>query len=437
LPYGLAIIDWMMPDMNGVTLTQKIQASHNIEIKPVVIMATAYDKSELLNAADLAKIVLEGVVVKPLTPSSIFNNIMSALGHAQAPTEGTARSNDEPQVAIDNLKGASILLVEDNRLNQELAIELLQNHGIHVTLAENGQIALDILSNQTFDGVLMDCQMPIMDGYQATKEIRKQKRFCDLPIIAMTANVMVQDIEKAQLSGMNDHIGKPLDVHHMFQTMNKWIQVHAEDDTSSLLTDIEKEPTEIPDYKLANLVGIDTESGLRRTQGNLPLYIKLLKRFKKSTSNFEHEFNQAQDLSVAERLAHSLKGMAGNISADKLHQAAQKLEDSCKNDRQDPTKQAHLSQVLDELRPVLISLESVLDIETKGSSSFVTLSKEELHERLLHIKRLIEEYDTEAIGVLNDLLKQVDKSDVRQSLEAIESLINNYDFEAALNRVRA
>ena len=122
------------------------------------------------------------------------------------------------------LKGAKILLVEDNEINQELAFELLIAHGMVVEVAENGEEALDILSRTDFDGVLMDCQMPVMDGYVATEKLRSDKGFYDLPVIALTANVMKDDRDKIVACGMNDHIGKPIDIDKMLLTMGKWIQ---------------------------------------------------------------------------------------------------------------------------------------------------------------------------------------------------------------------
>jgi PAS domain S-box-containing protein len=430
-PYQLAIIDWLMPKMDGVTLTKKIQTSSDIRNKPPIIMATAHDKNELISAAESAEIKLQGIVIKPLTPSSVFNSIMHSLGQTQELTEDIATEFEEQKAIAEGLKGARILLVEDNLLNQELATELLQSNGIHVTLAENGQIALDKLSNQQFDGVLMDCQMPVMDGYQATEAIREQTRFRTLPIIAMTANVMVKDLEKALQSGMNDYIGKPLDITHMFETMKKWIHPQADNQVPFVDT-VEGAPIEAPKYDLEQLVGIDVTSGLKRTQGNLTLYVKLLKRFQQSMSDFEHRFNHEQNLPSLERMAHTLKGTAGNIGADELQQAAQVLEDSCEDDMTASHRQVNLAKVIEKLNPVLNSLASTLDSETATAPTSHQLSQEELSRHLEHLKKLIEDYDTEAINILNELLNSINDVELQKPLREIESLINEYDFEAAL-----
>ncbi|MCB1778281.1 MAG: response regulator [Candidatus Competibacteraceae bacterium] len=130
---------------------------------------------------------------------------------------------DEP-ATIECLKGAKILLVEDNEFNQELAQMLLEMNGLIVETAENGKEALELLNTQDFDGVLMDCQMPVMDGYEATRQIREQEKYKDLPVIAMTANTMKEDKEKAFVSGMNDYIAKPINPDVMFATIAKWIK---------------------------------------------------------------------------------------------------------------------------------------------------------------------------------------------------------------------
>ncbi len=186
--------------------------------------------------------------------------------------EFRAKQADE---AIAKLRGAKVLLVEDNEINQELALELLANGGIHTELANNGQEAVDKIENEDFDGVLMDIQMPILDGYGATRQIRKQERFKDLPIIAMTANAMAGDREKVLEAGMNDHIAKPINVRDMFTTMAKWItssnKVPEPLQPAVLVDAIDEKP-------LPDLPGIDIARGLATTDGNHKLYRRLLNK---------------------------------------------------------------------------------------------------------------------------------------------------------------
>lgn len=429
-PYKLAIIDWLMPDMDGIELIHEIQNSADISPKPAVIMATAHDKNELNIAAKSAGVNLQGIVIKPLTSSNVFNSIMSTLGQEKVSMEDMPPEAHEQHIYTESLQGAHVLLVEDNLLNQELATELLQSNGIQVTLAENGQVALKKLREQDFDGVLMDCQMPIMDGYQATKEIRKQARFHDLPIIAMTANVMVQDLEKARQAGMNDYIGKPLNISHMFKTMSQWI--HPQGNKTVPAIEIEKASVDSLRPDLEQLVGINVNNGLKRTQNNLSLYLKLLNRFKQGMSDFEHRFNDVKALSDAKRLAHTLKGNAGNIGAEELYELAQELEDNCQETASNNTRQACLVAVVEVLEPILKSLENVLVDQTTQVPISHVLGKEKVDDYLRQIKHLIEASDTEAVTVLRELLSGVSEPDLQKDLQNIEALLNEYDFELAL-----
>ncbi|TXH87905.1 MAG: response regulator, partial [Rhodoferax sp.] len=165
------------------------------------------------------------VLTKPVTPSTLLEAIGDTLHKGVEITTRSEERAESHSEAMAALKGARVLLVEDNDMNQELALELLANAGVEATLAVNGQDALDKLAaNPQYDGVLMDCQMPVMDGYTATREIRKNPRYKDLPILAMTANAMAGDREKVLDAGMNDHIAKPLNVNAMFTTMARWIR---------------------------------------------------------------------------------------------------------------------------------------------------------------------------------------------------------------------
>ena len=278
----------------------------------------------------------------------------------------TASQTDE---AIAALRDAKILLVEDNPINQELALELLQDYGIRVQVADNGLEALNMLQQEHFDGVLMDCQMPVMDGYTATRIIRTMAEFKDLPIIAMTANVMKGDLERELQAGMNDHITKPIDVDEMFKTMAKWITTHQTPNTEN--KDLPRHMTTQTTSHLPDLPGIDTKAGLMVVQGKLPLYCKLLNMFYKSQGNFEHQFRTAlankQDPQAATRTAHSLKGVAGNIGAQDVQKAAHALEMACGNDTEDLERL--LNAVLEKLQPVIAGLERFTSSTTCGDAS--------------------------------------------------------------------
>ncbi|NOR51378.1 MAG: response regulator [Gammaproteobacteria bacterium] len=326
--------------------------------------------------------------------------------------------------AITHLHEARVLLVEDNRLNQELATALLRKKGILVTQAWNGKEALEILQTERFDGVLMDIQMPVMDGYSATQEIRKLPQFKDLPIIAMTASVMKGDREKAEAAGMNDHIAKPLDVDEMFITMARWISPttdrvgrgkNAESKSrpeptaplEQLKTETDKEKWQ-ESGSFEGLIGIDTKLGLLMNMNDYELYHNLLRWFYDDQNDFEEAFQAAResdDLQAPTRTAHTLKGCAGSIGATRIQQAALKLESICDENGSNAEISSALQRVITELTPVIKSLEHIISTSLPTQSAEDTDSPQpialaaEHHEQNV---RAIESINSECILIIDD-----------------------------------
>ena len=262
----------------------------------------------------------------------------------------------------DSLRGATILLVEDNALNRELALSLLERKGMLVTPVWNGQEALDILQTKSFDGVLMDVQMPVMDGYTATRAIRKQPEFKDLPILAMTANVMTGDREKAEAAGMNDHIGKPFNQQEMLSTMARWIRPAESSVEPSIEPETQPvaEKTEQSASSFEDLVDLDVEAGLAICMDDPEIYRQMLVMFADSQRNFEMDFKTAQqddDPKAATRSAHTLKGNGANIGANGIVKAAQRLEILCEEEDRSEEITSALQQLVAELDQLIAGLD--------------------------------------------------------------------------------
>jgi len=296
------------------------------------------------------------------------------LGDADALEQN---SEDESDNAISQLNGMKVLLVEDNELNQELAMELLGRNHIHATPAWNGEEALELLQSEDFDGVLMDIQMPIMDGYKATQEIRKQSKYKALPIIAMTANVMAGDREIAIAAGMNDHIGKPLNVHQMLSIMAKWLIPYRQVTSATRKAQAIQLPsvTETPpvsqltklhedSHQFDGLVAIDYVEGLEIAQNDPELYLRILRKFIDNHRDFANKFRAAQqrdDATTVIRITHTLKGDAASIGASALQQSANWLESCCSQKLGSDKISAALRRVITELAPVVSGLEYFLN----------------------------------------------------------------------------
>ncbi|MEF7613899.1 response regulator [Aquincola sp. MAHUQ-54] len=225
-PYPLVLVDWHMPGMDGVECAAKLAALPGAT-PAAVVMTTAFGREALLRQLQAQGVEAAGVLVKPATPSTLFEACMQALGHAVHTESRQALREESLAGHQTRLRGARILLVEDNAINQELALDLLGRVGVQATVAADGRQAIALLEQHEFDGVLMDCQMPVMDGYETTRYLRSQPRWRDVPIIAMTANAMAGDRELALAAGMNDHIAKPIDIGAMFDTVARWVRPAA------------------------------------------------------------------------------------------------------------------------------------------------------------------------------------------------------------------
>ncbi|MEP5765131.1 MAG: response regulator [Halieaceae bacterium] len=428
-PYGVVIMDWKMPVMDGVEAITRIQASTTLAHPPQVIMATAYGREEVVKAA--ANISVGTILVKPITLPRLYDAVMMVLGHSDGSPRRSTVLREVPDEVVAQLRGAHLLLVEDNTINQELACELLNTRGIQTTVAGNGQEALDILEQETFDGVLMDCQMPVMDGYTATRKIREQERFEHLPVIAMTANVMSGDREEVLAAGMNDHIAKPVDVVRMFATLANWIT--PGESVKSAQEGATENSSHAKDTKdvLPTLPSLDTRAGLARTGGNFELYLKLLRMFvddfRDFNAGFERALENSEDPSEATRLAHNLKGVAGSLGATKVQDAASVLE--AKSRAGDDTQEA-LGQLTSALGPALADIQTLPKAgENAGGDKAFT--PEQAATVLQRISAAVSEHDPVATRLVDELVIVDAPGDFANKCGELRAAIDRYDFDAA------
>ena len=353
--YTWALIDWKMPAMDGVACAKAILAE-KAAVQPCLLLVTAFGRETVLRAA--SGLPLAGILQKPVTPSTLYDSLLQALNGTPAAAAPPRRSTPAPvPIAASvhrRLAGARILLVEDHPLNQELARELLERAGMQVVLAENGLDALQSLADAgPFDGVLMDCQMPVMDGYTATQRLRENPSWEKLPVIAMTASALAEDRERALASGMNAHITKPLNVELMLRTMAQWIGK----DSAPAGTPVDILSGTWPPDGVARV--IDTSDGLARCMGKVDLYRRLLQGFRQAKGRFAAELREAlaaQRDGDATRAVHDLKGLAGTIGAHALHRSAQALQVALNQ----PGRDAEISRVLVDLEAVLQDIDALL-----------------------------------------------------------------------------
>jgi signal transduction histidine kinase/DNA-binding response OmpR family regulator/HPt (histidine-containing phosphotransfer) domain-containing protein len=329
-PYDIVFMDWRMPGMDGLQASRHIKSDETLNHPPHIVLVTAFGREEVREEAE--RLQLDGFLVKPVTKSMIVDTLVNVFAH-----EGEDISIAAESEQAARLRGARILLTEDNEINQQIAVELLEGAGATVQVANNGRKAVEILSNgpqpPPFDVVLMDLQMPEMDGYQATAKLRSDARFATLIIIAMTAHATIEEKQRCLAAGMNDHISKPIDPGNLFETVGRFYK--PAESTSGHSAPAGK-PTEKAQTSPAPasgdipcIDGLDTKDGLSRVGGNRKLYLKILGQFAEQQASAVEQISAALaqgDAALAERLAHTIKGVAGNIGAKEIQSAAGALE---------------------------------------------------------------------------------------------------------------
>lgn len=433
-PYDLVFMDWKMPGMDGITTSQHIKQDIKLAQIPLIIMITAFGREEIMRKAGKAGI--NDFLMKPVSPSLLFDTIMGVFGR-EAPSTCRPQLELESQPEIlEDIEGSKVLLVEDNVMNQQVATEILESAGLVVEIVANGREAVDAVFKTDYDLVLMDVQMPVMGGYEATRLIRREDRFQELPIIAMTAHAMKGAKEECLTAGMNDYVSKPIDPDQLFTTLTRWIKPgvrqHAEE-----VRDRRSKLKKQDDQKVlpAHLPGVDIAAGLARLQGNTGLYRQLLLDFADKYHAVTEEIRRliaAGDLETAERLAHTVKGIAGNISAKNVHQTARQLEDSLKEKKADQYDRC-LSDLDQALQQVTAGVKSLNPTEPKRQAApGAPVDLEQLTPILIELAQLVRDDDTAAEKTLESLKEIIARPSFEEEIRQLEESIKNYDFEHAL-----
>ena len=430
-PFDLVLMDWRMPGMDGLETARRLRADDRIAGDPTLVMVTAHDREHLQEQA--RGVAIQGYLVKPVSQSTLHDAILRAFGKDTGKRQTTGN-----QALPGTVSGAHILVVEDNDINQQVAREILEGAGVRVTIAADGEQAVAATEQSVFDGVLMDIQMPGMDGYEATRAIRRGGRGEKLPIIAMTANAMAGDREKALAAGMNDHVAKPIDVSDLFEVLGKWVTAANPQPLGPALHNEDKGAGNAPaaGAELPSLPGIDVESGVQRVAGNSRLYRHILLQFRDSQADAPDRIREALragDRDSARRLAHTLKGVAGNIAAADVQQAAAGVEASVR-DGTDATP--GLAALEGALTRVLPALETMAEDPAATPGSDAPASPERLKTLLAKLRDMLQTYDAEAVEVLDEL-RACQLPRWNDTLQDLGRLVAEYEFDSALERLAA
>ncbi|TCO83688.1 PAS domain S-box-containing protein [Plasticicumulans lactativorans] len=426
--YDLLLMDWRMPGLSGVDTARAIRAEAEHAHRPAIVMMTAFARDEVRHAA--AGLELDGFLTKPISASQLFDTVVGLFGDAGHALESTSAAP-----AGVSLHGLHLLLVEDNDINRQIATELLESAGAQVTAATDGRTAVQAVrdGSERFDLVLMDLQMPLLDGYGATREIRADGRFAVLPIIAMTAHAMVEERERCLAAGMNDHVAKPIDPDHLYRTVARWCGRATEPAAAPA-------PAPAPAAADAPSGVLDTAAGLRRVGHNPALYRRLLQQFLNehaAAADSVAAALAAGEHARAERCAHSLRGVAGNIGAAALAEAAAALERALHDGAATAPALAEVARLGDELRTALVAYLDATAADAPDAAPAAEVDPAELRAFVARLAARLADSDSEALDLVAAAPGGLRALFPTEDHAAFENAVQGFDFDAALALLRS
>jgi two-component system sensor histidine kinase/response regulator len=436
-PYEIVFLDWQMPGMDGIETAHALRAL-GLDRPPHPVMVTAFGREEVMRQAGQSGI--EQVLIKPVSSSVLHDTVVRLLSVGS--DEGDRRvapGENTDELALARIRGARVLLAEDNDLNQQVASELLTDAGFVVEIAENGRVAVDKVlgSTQPWDIVLMDMQMPVMDGVTATVEIRKTVPAEQLVIVAMTANAMQRDRERCLDAGMQDFITKPIEPDELFQSLLRWIPAREGVDGGPALEAPEREasapaPAALPEH----IEGLDVALGLRRVRGKAPLYLGMLRKFVAGQRGAVDDMLKAldeADPATAERLAHTTKGVCGNIGASQVQARADALEQAVKAGEPRAALDPLAAALREVLEPLLQALADWLPPEaaTPVAAATTAIDEAALARVSARLRALCADMDSEAEELLQSEAALLGGAYPAHHA-SISAAVRDFDFDQAL-----
>jgi two-component system sensor histidine kinase/response regulator len=445
-PYEFVMMDWLMPGMDGLQTVRAIQAMGPRTL-PFVLMVTAHRRQELIHGAE--KLGVEHVLAKPVSSSLLVNTMMQIMGHPDAAPQVKLHKRERHSVEglLDRIRGARILLVEDNEINQQVACELLLSVGMEVDVADNGQIALQSVEARSAEGrpydiVLMDMQMPVMDGVTASRLLRETRSAGELPIVAMTANAMQADRDRCMDAGMNDFVTKPINPEDLWQALLTWVKLRDGLGNATRLP-VQSAAAAPADgvaevlQALRGVAGLDVDLGLLRTSNNPGFYTSMLRKFVASQEEASERIRQAlhdQDTDTAERHAHTLKSVAGNLGASALQNAADTLEAGLRQGLQANAIQGAVNtatRLLAELVRDLKATPGLIEVPPAAHLQDLTEDEKKAARKVARqIKHCLQQDDASASELWDN--HAVVLRALYADAAAIEDAISNFEFETAL-----
>ena len=452
-PCEIAFVDWKMPGMDGF---ETHRALAHLQRPPHTVIVTAAGRDDV--QSELQRAGLSLMLTKPVSPSQLFDAAMQALGGLARSSDGRATQAPRGAAHLPAIAGARVLLVDDNDLNQQVGAELLSGAGLVVDVAQNGQVALDMLAQTTYDLVLMDMQMPVMDGLTATRHLRQNPAWANLPVLAMTANAMSRDRDLCLEAGMNGHLAKPIDPDELFATLLQWIAPRAPDaaQTANADTGLQKRtadnpttsegapsPTPSPsaDDALRHIPGLDVTAGLRRVLDKRPAYESLLRKF---TAGQAHAVQTTRTALAAGqrdealRAMHTLKGTAGTIGATALAALAQRAEEAIAQKTSPELVEPLLQPVEAACQALVAALQQALpadDMSGADAADGLQIDASAALQLVAQLDALLADDDSDAIEVFKQFAPTL-QALLGPVYGQMKRALDSYDFVEALAALR-
>ena len=433
--FGLVLMDWKLPGIDGIETWKRIREKLRGKSLPKIIFITAFDKDEVLKSLTEEESI--SILTKPIRPSALLDSIMSLFGIMQRKPD-VSQSLD---IELDTVRGAKILLVEDNEINRQVAREILEAEGFWVDSAENGLIACEMARARVYDLILMDLQMPELDGFGATLRIRADPSVRkEVPIIALSADVLSQTLQRAKESGMNDSIPKPIDPTTLFHTLKRWIPERQRDwftvkEFSSRATgnpDAKENPIELMRRMLPS---IHVDRALSGLSGNSRLFREILSKFLQNYEGFGEEFERClkrKDHETAERMLHTLKGVSAQIGAQRVHKLTERAESALREES--VPEEGHGAQLIEALEATRREIREFLSRQEEEETPKKIGNLPPLEERREQLNALIsalENYDARAEDIYSEMIIWLESPPWGEKAQLLENALKKYDFDKA------
>jgi two-component system sensor histidine kinase/response regulator len=438
VPFDLIIMDWKMPEMDGLEASRIILREEKIKT-PTIIMVTAFGREEIAQQA--IELGIKGFLVKPVTHSILYDTIMNVFGEKVGTKTTGPQKGQKHAAELEKIRGAKILLTEDNEINQQVACELFQSAGLTVEVANDGKEAIEMVVASgvpsKYDIVFMDLQMPVMDGYTATREIRKLGEYSSLPIVAMTADAMAGVKAACLEAGMQDFVSKPIEPDELFGRLVKWINAERLIDRGSEVMEVKVASMQNEEIPL--FATIDTVRGLQIMNGNKKLYRSLLEQFAEKNKNVFTEIDlliASGDHETVIRLVHTIKGVSGNLGANQLSAVSAKLEAALKVDLKVDSK--ILENFKKELSATIIEIQNRLTPipETEVDDQGVTLDAEKFKKLFKELIELVEGVDYDSKQKMEEILALPGIGGLKAELLKAQSEIKKFEYDKAMEIIK-